>query len=496
MDNTRGLSRFEQCLLLATRVEPGEGRRVAVLGLQALTLMVAYYLVRPVREALILTEGSAELRSYAVGVQALVLIALVPLYGALVRRVGVRRVLGILAMIAALQLVLFCVFGAAGWRIGFAFFVWVGILGVLMVAQFWALATDLLTVESGQRLFGVVATGVAAGAWLGARLASGAFALLGPCGLMLASAAMLLVAAMVSRKLVAGFPPHASPDVHASPTVDEAATGRVERLFGGFALIARTPWLAGIAALVVLLNWITSTGEFVLSDWLSGFARTRAPGAESAFIGQFMGRYCASITLLGFLLQLLVVSRTIRFAGLARALLVTPLAFIAGFLLVGAMPVFAVLQCVLITQKSLDYSLFNTTRSALLLPADRDAKFQAKTAIDTVFYRLGDLLSTLSVFVGVRLLDGSRGDLLALAIALSVALTLIALRVGREYTRRAASYHRPDTPQGNAHDDHGRENRAPGQSPVPRPAAGCARADRRARRATPVSQRRNHLLAG
>lgn len=490
MDNTRALSRFEQCLLLATRVEPGEGRRVATLGLQALTLMVAYYLVRPVREALILTEGSAELRSYAVGVQALVLIALVPLYGALVRRAGVRRVLGILATVAALQLVLFCALGLAGCRIGFPFFVWVGILGVLMVAQFWALATDLLTVESGQRLFGVIATGVAAGAWLGARVAAGAFALVGPYGLMLASAAMLLAAALVSRKLVAGFP------AHASPGVDAPAASRLEQLFGGFALVARTPWLAGIAALVVLLNWITSTGEFVLSDWLSGFARAQAPGAESAFIGQFMGRYCASITLLGFLLQLLVVSRTIRFVGLARALLVTPLAFIVGFLVISAAPVFAVLQCVLITHKSLDYSLFNTTRSALLLPASRDAKFQARTAIDTVFYRLGDLLSTLSVFVGVRLLGGSRGELLGLVLALSVALTLVALRVGREYARRAASYHRPVALRGNAHDDHGREDRATGQSALPRPAAGCARADWRARRAAPVPRRRDHLLAG
>ncbi len=489
MDSTHRLNGFERCLSLCTRVEPGDGHRVAALGLQALTLMVAYYFVRPVREALILTEGNAELRSYAVGLQALLLIVLVPFYGALVRRVGARRVLGVLALLAALQLVLFCGLGLAGCRVGFVFFVWVGILGVLMVAQFWALATDLLTVERGQRLLGVVAAGVAAGAWLGARTASALFPLVGPYGLMVASAAMLAAATLVSRTVVACGPRPAPERTHPH-------LRRTDRLFGGFALVARTPYLAGIAVLVVLLNWITSTGEFVLSDWLVEFARTQAPGAESDFIGQFMGHYGASIALLGFLVQLLAVSRTIRLAGLARALLVTPLAFVAGLLVIGAVPVFAVLQCVLITQKSLDYSLFNTTRTALLLPESRDAKFQAKTAIDTVFYRLGDLLSAVSVFVGVRLLDASRGELLVLVFGLSVALTVAAWGVGREYSRRAASYHPPVALQGIAHDDDGREDRAPGQPALSRPVAGCARADRNARRATAVPQRRDHLLAG
>ncbi|MGE0583124.1 MAG: NTP/NDP exchange transporter [Steroidobacteraceae bacterium] len=493
MESTRPLSRFEQGLLLLTTVEPGDGRRVAALGLQALALMVAYYLLRPVREALILTQGSAELRSYAVGLQACVLLPLVPLYGALVRKVGARRVLGVLALHAAAQLALFCGLGLAGFAVGFAFFAWVGIFGVLMVSQFWALATDLLTVESGQRLFGVIAAAVAGGAWLGARIASACFAILGPYGLMLLSAALLCTAALASRWVVACAAPRIA---HAAPPLRDPGARRADRLLGGFAFIARSPYLAGIAALVVLLNWITSTGEFVLSGWLVEFARAQAPGAEAAFIGAFMGRYGASIALLGFLVQLLVVSRTIRFAGLARALLVTPVAFVAGFLLIGALPAFAVLQCVLITQKSLDYSLFNTTRSALLLPTDRDAKFQAKTTIDTVFYRLGDLLSTLSVFVGVRVLTASRAEFLALVLALSVGLTLAAWRVGREYSRRAAAYHRDCSPQGPLDDDDGREDRAPGQPALSRPAAGRARADRRAGRATPLPQRRDRLLAG
>jgi len=84
-------NRFERCLALLAPLRPGEGRCVAILWLQAFSLMLAYYLIRPVREALILTEGGAEFRSYAVAVQAALLILIVPAYSAWVRRTDPRR---------------------------------------------------------------------------------------------------------------------------------------------------------------------------------------------------------------------------------------------------------------------------------------------------------------------------------------------------------------------------------------------------------------------
>jgi AAA family ATP:ADP antiporter len=182
------LTLTERILSLFTRVQPGEGRCVGILALQAFTLMLAYYLIRPVREALILTEGTAELRSNAVGVQALLLILLLPVYGQLVRRVATNRVFQVVIGFFALNLVAFHVIGSLGFRFSFAFFVWASIFAVMAVTQFWAFATDLLDVGSGTRLFGVVAVGVSAGALAGANLASVGFAAFGPYGLMLAAA--------------------------------------------------------------------------------------------------------------------------------------------------------------------------------------------------------------------------------------------------------------------------------------------------------------------
>jgi AAA family ATP:ADP antiporter len=436
MSSERQLSRFEQFLSMFTRVQAGEGRCIAVLCLQAVSIMVAYYLIRPVREALILTEGSAEIRSYAVGAQALLLIVIIPLYGLLVRRVGSSRVFQCVNAFFAVNLVIFFLLGRAGWRFGFEFFIWASIFNVMTVTQFWAFATDLFNVRCGQRLFGVVAVGVSGGAWIGSRLASAGFETLGPYGLMLASAAILAGAVCLSdwaRDCVPATSRSAQPG-------DDHQIGREEdcagRWLGGFAMISRSHYLIGIAALVVLLNWITSTGDYVLSKWVVDLARQEAPQAQAAFIAQFMGSYYSMITLVGFLVQLLLVARVIHIAGLAHALMVTPIAFFAGYMLIGVVPVFTLLQSVLVVHRSLDYSLLNTTRNALLLPTSRDEKYQAKTAIDTFFYRLGDLLSTLSIFICLRLVDDARMQFVWLILILSATMTLVAWLIGREYSRR------------------------------------------------------------
>lgn len=445
MSDVRPLTRFERCLCLFTTVEAGEGRCIAWLCLQAFALMVAYYLIRPVREALILTEGSAELRSYAVGVQALLLIAIIPIYGMLVRRAPAGRVFRRVIAFFAFNLVVFFLLTQAGWRLGFVFFVWGSIFAVMTVAQFWAFATDLFSVNCGQRLFGVIAVGVSAGAWVGSRLAAAGFETFGPHGLMLASAAVLVATIRLSDRARDCVPAEAGDARAEDGQSIERDQGGAARWIGGFALIGRSRYLAGIAALVVLLNWITSTGDYVLSNWLIDIAREQAPQAQASFIGRFMGNYGSAIALAGLLIQLLLVSRILRLAGLARALMVTPAVFFAGFLLIGVVPVFALLQSVLIVQRSLDYSLLNTTRNVLLLPASRVEKYQAKTAIDTFFYRSGDLLSTLSVFIGVRLFDDARLQFVWLIILLSATMLVVAWLIGREYARR---YCPPPQPSG------------------------------------------------
>lgn len=433
MSGVRERSGFERLLSLFTSVRAGEGRCIALLCLQAFLLMVSYYLIRPVREALILTEGDPELRSYAVGVQAVTLILIIPVYGMLTRRMKSGRVYQRVNAFFVINLLAFFMLGQAGYRFGFVFFVWASIFAVMAVAQFWAFATDLFNAHSGQRLFGVIAIGISGGAWAGSRLATAGFEACGPYGLMLASALVLTAAIALSGRARERVPaPSRADEGLASGT----EAGRASCWLGGFLVIVRSRYLVGIAALVVLLNWITSTSDYVLSDWLVEVARREAPDTQAVFIGQFMGNFYSAITLIGFLIQLLLVSRIIMAAGLARALMVTPIVFVAGYLLLGIVPVFMLLQSVLVMQRSLDYSLLNTTRNALLLPTSREVKYQAKTAIDTFFYRSGDLASALSIFVGVRLFDNDRMQFIWMILVLCITMALVAWLVGREHSRR------------------------------------------------------------
>ena len=53
-------------------------------------------------------------------------------------------------------------------------------------------------------------------------------------------------------------------------------------------------------------------------------------------------------------------------------------------------------------EKSTDYSLSNTVRSLLFLPCTREEKYSAKQAIDSFFFRMGDVVSATIVFFGTQ----------------------------------------------------------------------------------------------
>src|SRR3954465_10701154 len=112
----------EKFLSLLTDVRPGEGAGVLMLGLNVFVLMGAYYLLKSVREALILSESGAEVKSYASAAQALLFLLIVPAYGALASRVNRISLIRWVTLIFASNLLVFYAFGMAGAREGVAFF--------------------------------------------------------------------------------------------------------------------------------------------------------------------------------------------------------------------------------------------------------------------------------------------------------------------------------------------------------------------------------------
>src|SRR4051812_3718343 len=139
-------------------VRDGEGVTATLLALNVFLLLATYYCIRPVREALILSStGGPELKSYLAAGQAVLLLALVPAYGALADRLPRRRLLNTVTAFFIVCLVAFYALMRTSAPIAAVFFLWVGIFNLMIVAQFWSFANDLYTKEQGERLFALVA---------------------------------------------------------------------------------------------------------------------------------------------------------------------------------------------------------------------------------------------------------------------------------------------------------------------------------------------------
>jgi len=433
-DHSR-LSPAERVIKLFTRVRPGEGRSLLLFFSNAFLLLFSYYVAKALREAFLLSQFSAEVRAYAVAVIALLLMILVPAYSVVRRRLDGARLLRAVILFFAASMVIFAVVARSGTRIGFAFFVWVSIYGVMVPAQFWAFAADAFNLKSGQRLFPLIMVGGNLGALAGAKCAHLAVAALTPEGLMLVATGALLITLAISGPAAAAVP-------EGSQALSSEHERRPLDLLGGIGLVLRERYLLLVALLVVLLNWINSTGEFILADIVSrnADAQVAASGGalgKGAAIAAFYGDFQFWFTLVGVLVQLFLVSRVYKWVGIRGALLVLPVIVALGYGLIVFIPIFSMIEMVKIAENSVDYSLMNTTRQAIFLPVSRDAKYEGKTAIDTFFWRCGDLIQAGVVYAGLNWLRWSASQFAMLNLALALVWLALAVAIGREFVHMA-----------------------------------------------------------
>lgn len=428
-------SRFERALGLLTRMRPGEGRTVLLFFSQGFLFLFAYYIVKALREAFILTEFGAEGRAYATGVMAALLMLLVPLYSALRRRIdGVLLTQAVTGLFIVTTLI-FAALATSQWHIGFVFFVWVGLFGIALVAHFWSFAADTFNLKSGQRLFPLIMMGGSLGALVGGQVSKLLVESLSPSGLMLLAAGALaftLFLAGPARRLVPA----------GSRCVPLAAHERpVPRILGGFSTVLHDRYLLLIALLVVVLNWINSTGEFILADIVTQHVDARIAADptldKGVLITSFYGDFLFWYTLFGLAVQAFVVGHVYRWVGVRGALLISALIAAVSYGLIVFIPVFGLIRLVKIVENGLDYSLTNTTRQALFLPVSRAAKYDGKMTIDTFFLRFGDVIQALVVYLGRNQWGFETTDFALLNLGVALVWIGMAWLIGREYVRRA-----------------------------------------------------------
>jgi AAA family ATP:ADP antiporter len=325
-------------------VRSGEALTAILFATTLFVGLFAYYVLKTVREPLILATGGAEVKAYATGIQAVVLMLVVPVYGALARRLERRTlVLGAQALFLV-SVELFAVLSALRVPyLGIVFYVWLGVYVLTSVAQLWSLANDVYPQGQGLRLFPLVALGAPLGSAAGALFASRLFDLTGASSggtisaLIHVSAGLLLLQLLL---LVAVFrrPETAAP----APVLDGA---------GGFQLVWKSSYLRWVAALVVVLNLVNTTGEFLLSravldEAAQALAAARAAGEviadERAFRETFLrgayGDFYFVVNATSVLVQAFLASRLVRHLGMKGVLLALPVVALGTYGLAAVGP--------------------------------------------------------------------------------------------------------------------------------------------------------------
>jgi ATP:ADP antiporter, AAA family len=438
MPSTPNPSRLDRALRAFADVHPGESGTALLLALNVFLLLMAYYVLKPVREALILGQGSPELKSYMSVGQVLLLMVAVPLYGRLVATLPRLRLIRLVTWFFVACLIAFYMLARLNVPVGVAYFLWIGIFNMMIVAQFWAFANDVYTKDEGERLFPIVGFGASLGAVLGSFSADHLIRPLGIYQLLLVGALGLALQLQITAWVDRRERGRSSSASHAASKADEQAAPSHSN---AFALVLRNRYLLYIGLMLMVFYCVDATGEYILGSIVTNRAHEYVSTGQSgglpveAVIGRFYSRYFGVVNAASLLLQLFVVSRVVKYFGVPTGIRTQPALSVLAYVIIAFVPNLWFTLAAKVAEKSTDYSLNNTVRNMLFLPCTREEKYSAKQVIDSLFVRLGDVSSALLVFVGTTIAGLTTTGFAKVNIVLAAAGLGLAILVGQRYRR-------------------------------------------------------------
>jgi AAA family ATP:ADP antiporter len=434
-------SPLDRLLSLAADVRGGEGGTALLLATNIFLVLAAYYCIRPLRSALLLPVEiqvpggpllkGAEITSYLGAVLAGLFLVIVPLYSALANRVNRIRLLTTVTTFFIVTLLGFFAVATSGafpTAVGILFYVWIGVFNLMVMAQFWSFANDLYTPDQGKRLFAIVGFGGSVGAATGALIASRLASRVGGLQMMIIAAVMLATCLVLTY--IIHHRDRRRPANRTAQTAEKSIGGQ-----GGFQLVLGNSYLLAIGLLTLTAQVVNTNGNYILNETVAGMAaaasRSGAQNEADVILSTMAGvDFLQNMLAMG--IQFFLVSRIFKYLGVGGALFILPLIALGSYSLFALAPVLAMIRAAKITENATDYSLQNTVRRALFLPTNRDAKYKALQAVETFFWRAGDLLSSVAVLVFITWLQVSvRSFAFVNILAVGVWLALAAFLAKR-----------------------------------------------------------------
>jgi len=351
----------------------------------AFALFSSYSILRPIRETMGLTSGLETLPALFWGTFVAMLLAQ-PAYGWLTSRY--RR------SVFLPWVYLFFIANIVGFHAWFnlqadhtwiarAYFIWVSVFVLFVVAVFWSLMADVFSREQAGRLFGFVAAGLSLGGLFGPFLGKQLAQPLGTINLLLVSAA-LLAAALGLMLLVLRWHRRHGENTAAGADRDERLGGHV---LAAFRQVARSPYLALVAVFVLCLTWAST---FLYLEQQAMVAEAFASRDERT---EFFSTIDFWVQAGSLVMQLFVFGRLYRWFGFRLLIVAVPLLMMIGYAALAAVPTFAVLIGVMMVRRIGEYSIARPARDTLYTVVSREEKYKAKSLIDTFVYRGGDATS-------------------------------------------------------------------------------------------------------
>ena len=375
---------FSRLLTATTRIERNEMQATVLSFLFVFILMAAYFILRPVRDAMSSDWSRVEISTLWTATFVFSVIAVI-IYGGVISRIRFSRLVPSVYGFFAASFAFFY-FAASGSDdaalVDKVFYVWLSVFSLFHVSVFWSFMSGLFNKEQATRLFAVIATGASTGAIVGPAIPTFFADDIGVMNLLLIAAALLLVPIPIIFRL----------EKLKISQLDNAELSadlsRAQQLgknpFSGFMLFFTNPYLLAIGVFILMYVTMNTFIYMELREMLAVFEREERT--------QIWGGIDLAVNSLAIVTALFATSRLATRFGMAATLAIIPLFMVGGWLLVAAAPLLIVLIGLQIARRAGNYAITRPGREMLFTLVDAETRYKAKPVIDIVVYRGGDVV--------------------------------------------------------------------------------------------------------
>jgi AAA family ATP:ADP antiporter len=354
-------------------------------------------------------------------------LVLAPLYAAAANRIKLSVLLpAVYGFIIATLLVFYALFNKVGndrW-VAFGFYVWVSVFNMLITSVFWSFMADLFSRTQAKRLYGIVAAGGSAGAFAGPAITAIFVKAVGTSTLLVVSAVgfaitIVIVLMLVREKEKLRLSSHDFQKTSLEHTLKANP-------FAGFTFVAKSPYLLGIAAFVLLMTWVSGVLYFKQQELITAVLPTREDRAQALAILEVI------VNSLTIAVQLFGTGRLVARFGVTTGLVINAALMVVGFVAIWISPTIIVLFSAQVARRVSEYAFARPSREMLFSVVDQEAKYKAKNVIDTVVYRGGDVTQGW-IQTGLTAIHPTFALLAAFGLTTCALWAWVGMNLGRRY---------------------------------------------------------------